>query len=505
MEAGTVAVTGATGYVGGRLVPFLLERGRRVKVLGRSEAKLRCRPWGRHHLLEVAKADVLDGPSLTAALKGCRAAYYLVHSMRPGEKDFARADRTAAQNMASSAAEAGLERIIYLGGLGEDSPTLSKHLRSRAEVAKILKAGPVPVTYLRAAVILGAGSASFEVMRYLVERLPVMVTPRWVRTPCQPIAIRNVIHYLAGCLDGEDTRGETFDIGGPDILTYQDLMRIYAEEAGLPRRLIIPVPALSPRLSSYWLHLMTPVPPALAMPLVEGLKSPVVCSENRIRAVIPQMLLTCREAIRIALDRIRQNQVETCWSDAGEARPPEWVTCGDAPYAGGTIFECGYHALLKAPAEQVWEVIRRIGGTSGWYFGDSLWKLRGALDRLAGGIGLRRGRRHPEEILVGDALDFWRVLEVSESRRLLIQAEMKLPGEAVLDFRLRPTAKGETEILQLSRFLPKGLFGLIYWYALYPLHQYIFKGMLKAIAHRTSAPILKGPEKYKPGSGVCPL
>lgn len=506
VESSPVAVTGATGYIGGRLVPILLEMGLRVRVLGRSEAKLRCRPWGRHPLLETAKADVMDKESLTKAFAGCSAAYYLVHSMRPGEKDFEKADREAARNMAEAAALAGLRRVIYLGGLGEeDSPSLSKHLRSRAEVARILQAGPVPVTYLRAAIILGAGSASFEILRYLVERLPVMTTPRWVRTPCQPIAVRNVLVYLSQCLKREDTIGKRFDIGGPDILTYQDLMRIYAEEAGLPRRMIIPLPVLSPRLSSYWLHLMTPVPPALARPLVEGLKSPVVCKENRIREIISQELLTCRDAIRIALDRTRQNKVETCWSDAGGQRPPEWVTCGDAPYAGGTVFDCGYHAVLKAPVEDIWAVIRRIGGTSGWYFADGLWKLRGVLDRLSGGIGLRRGRRHPEEILVGDALDFWRVLEVDAPKRLLLVAEMKLPGEAVLEFRLRPLGSDHTEILQLSRFLPRGLFGLIYWYSLYPIHQYVFKGMLSAIAKMTSAEITRGPERYLHGSDVCPL
>ncbi len=503
MESRPVVVTGATGYVGGRLVPMLLAKGHRVRVLGRSRAKLACRPWSRNPGLEIAECDVMNPESLEKALQGCWAAYYLIHSMNPKESNFAEADRRAANNMAEAAGKSGLERIIYLGGLGEDSPSLSKHLRSRAEVARILKAGEVPTTYLRAAVILGAGSASFEILRYLVERLPIMTTPRWVRTPCQPIAIRNVLGYLTGCLEREDTAGRTFDIGGPDILTYQDLMEIYAEEAGLHKRIIIPVPVLSPRLSSYWLHFVTPVPPSLARPLVEGLKSPVVCGENEIRKLIPQRLLTCREAISIALDRISQNMVDTCWSDAGAALAPEWVTCGDASYAGGTIFECGYRAVVEAAVEELWAPVQRIGGSVGWYYADSLWRLRGAMDRVAGGIGLRRGRRHPVDIQTGDALDFWRVLDVDPPNRMLLHAEMKLPGDAVLEFRINSLGNKESEIVQLSKFLPRGLFGLIYWYGLYPLHQFIFKGMLGVIARRAGGSLIKGPEKFLSGKNVC--
>jgi len=350
---------------------------------------------------------------------------------------------------------------------------------------------------------LGAGSASFEILRYLVERLPVMTTPRWVRTPCQPIAIRNVLGYLSGCLEREDTAGKTFDIGGPDILTYQDLMRIYAEEAGLHERIIIPVPVLSPRLSSYWLHFMTPVPPSLARPLVEELKSPVVCRENEIKSLIPQKLLTCREAMRIALDRIKQNSVDTCWSDAGEVTEPEWVNCGDADYAGGTIFECGYRAVVRSSVEELWAPVQRLGGSIGWYYADSLWRLRGGMDRIAGGIGLRRGRRHPVDIQTGDTLDFWRVLDVNPPNHLSLHAEMKLPGDAVLEFRLNPLGAVESEIIELSRFLPRGLFGLIYWYSLYPLHQLIFKGMLGEIARRSGGSLVRGPERYHSVKNAC--
>lgn len=499
MERKPVLVTGATGYVGGRLVPQLLGSGYRVRVVGRSLSKLRCRPWAAEPNVELAEADVLDGEALTRASEGCWAAFYLVHSMNPQTKNFARTDRAAAQNMVKAAASARLRRIIYLGGLGTDDPTLSEHLRSRTEVARILQSGPVPATFLRAAMILGSGSASFEILRYLVERLPVMTTPRWVRTPVQPIAIRNVLNYLQGCLEHDEVEGGTFDIGGPDVLTYQALMQIYAEEAGLAKRWIIPVPVLTPRLSSYWIHLVTPVPASLARPLTEGLRNPVVCQENRIRSIIPQPLLSCREAIRLALEKVKQQRIDTCWTDAGAPQVPEWNYCGDASYAGGTVLECGYRALLKANPEELWRPVKGIGGSRGWYFADSLWWLRGLMDRLAGGVGLRRGRRHPDELYAGDALDFWRVLDVEEQRRLLLLAEMKLPGEAILEFRIHSAGDEGTEIQQMSRFLPRGLAGILYWYALYPLHRWIFKGMLKKIALAAGRPILEGPERFAPG------
>lgn len=501
-----VLVTGATGYVGGRLVPLLLEAGYQVRVMGRSLEKLKCRPWASNPAVEFARADMFDQASLEVACQGCRAAYYLVHSMNSSKGDFAEADRKAALNMARAASEAGLERIIYLGGLGEEGELMSEHLRSRHEVAGLLGAAGVPVTFLRAAVILGSGSASFEMLRYLVERLPVMTTPRWVDTPCQPIGIRNVLNYLQGCLENEDTKGKTLDIGGPDIVSYRKLMEIYAEEAGLKKRLIIPVPVLTPRLSSYWIHFVTPIPSSIARPLVEGLKTPVVCRENSIRKMVPQKLLTCRDAIRAALRRTEEHSVETCWADAGEILVPEWTQCGDADYAGGTIFESGYRVILKAPPEDVWPLIKGLGGSNGWYYGDILWKLRGALDRLTGGIGLRRGRRDPAELYTGDALDFWRVMEVEEPRLLRLVAEMKLPGEAILEFELTPLEGNMLELKQLSRFHPRGLWGLLYWYMFYPLHQILFRGMLSGIAKEAKTPIAKGPERFAPGlHHVCAL
>jgi len=499
MKSDLILVTGATGYVGGRLIPALLDSGYQVRAMGRSLEKMACRPWAGHRQVELVQGDVLDLESLKKAAAGCRTAYYLVHSMIAQKEKFVEADRRAAHNMVAAATASGLERIIYLGGLAEaKDSTLSKHLQSRIEVADILQSGSVPTTDLRAPMILGSGSASFEILRYLVERLPVMITPRWVQSLNQPIAIRDVIAYLVGCLEHPETVGETFDIGGTDILTYRDLLDIYAEEAGLRKRIIIPVPVLTPTLSAHWIRFISPVPTSIALPLTEGLTSDAVCTENRIRSIMPRKLLSCREAIRLALDRLKQEQVDTCWMDAGELIEPEWAHCGDAEWAGGTIMNCGYRAQIKAGVEELWQPIGKIGGKTGWYYLNILWRLRGIMDRLAGGVGLRRGRRHPTDLMVGDALDFWRVLEVEPPRRLLLLAEMKTPGEAMLEFLITPVGDNRVELQMLSRFLPKGLGGILYWYGLYPFHEWIFYGMLKSIAKSIGKPILIGPQRFIP-------
>ena len=503
-----ILVAGATGYVGGRLIPALLEAGYTVRAMGRSLEKLACRPWGHHPKVELVKGDVLDVESLKKALSGCGAAYYLVHSMIAQKQNFVEADRRAAQNMVLAAGSTGIERMIYLGGLAEKkNGSLSKHLRSRIEVADLLQSGRVPVTDLRAPMILGSGSASFEILRYLVERLPIMITPRWVRSLNQPIAIRNVIQYLVGCLEHDETIGQTYDIGGPDVLAYRDLLDIYAQEAKLPKRWIFPVPVLTPTLSAYWIHLISPVPHSIAFPLTEGLSSDAVCSDKRILSIVPQKLISPREAIRTALDKIIQEQVDTCWADAGEIITPEWAHCGDADWAGGTIMQCGYRVRIKATPDEVWLPVSRIGGNTGWYYADSLWWLRGLMDRWFGGVGLRRGRRHSTELRVGDALDFWRVLEVETKERLLLLAEMKVPGEALLEFKIHPVGNQYTDLEMLSRFLPKGLWGMLYWYTLYPFHERIFFGMLKAIAKVIEKPIVSDPERFTPrlhGSCVLP-
>jgi uncharacterized protein YbjT (DUF2867 family) len=496
MENGTILVTGATGYVGARLVTRLLAKGYRVRASGRSLVRLRKRPWADHPGVELLPADVSDAASISKACEGCAAAYYLVHSMMPGEGEFEEKDREAARNMAQAAGSAGLSRLLYLGGLGEENPGLSRHLRSRAEVAEILAAGKTPVTILRAAMILGAGSASFEILRYLVDRLPVMITPKWVRTECQPIGIGNVLDYLVGCLETPATAGGTFDIGGTEVVTYRELMRIYAREAGLPPRLVIPVPVLTPRLSSYWIHLVTPVHAEVARPLAEGLSNRVVCRDTGIRGLIPADLATCRDAIQAALGPRNFRFLE-------DDQPPGWVPWetyrypGDPTWAGGTFYRDTRRLSIRATPAEVWEQLEALGGRNGWYSMDWLWSLRGLLDRLCGGIGMRRGNRERGPLSRGSEVDFWRVVSVTPQRELRLLAEMKLPGEGVLSFRLRETEHGTTQLTQTAQFIPRGLGGIAYWTLVAPFHRFVFPGLIREIARRTGKPIVSGLEHVR--------
>ncbi len=504
-EEGPIAVLGATGYVGGRLITKLLQSGYRVRAGARNPEKLSCRPFAQQSGFKTVEVDVMDSDSLQNALEGCQAAFYLVHSMQSKGRDYSRADEQAAWNMVCAADEANLKRIIYLGGLGDEESGLSEHLISRLKVGRILQKGHVPTTFLRAAIILGSGSASFEMLRYLVDRLPVMITPKWVQTQLQPIAISNVVNYLAGCLEVEETEGQTYEIGGPDVLTYKDLFDLYAQVAGLRQRLILNVPFLSPKLSSYWIHMVTPIPASIAGPLVLGLKNTVVCKENRIRDLIPQELLGCKEAMQVAVQKVKQQEVDSCWSDAGLLKEMEWAACGDADYAGGTILALRYRTVLRCPVEQVWSKLEDIGGGTGWYYADFIWRLRGVVDRLLGGIGTARGRRSSQDLAIGDALDFWRVLDLQKDRRLQLQAEMKLPGEAILEFDLTDLDKDRTELVLTSKFLPRGLSGLIYWYIFYPAHKVVFKGMLKGLSRAIQAEIEKAAERMDPFAKGCLL
>lgn len=488
-----IAVLGATGYVGARLVPRLLAEGHEVVALSRSLKKLASRPWGMHPKVSNRSVNVMDKHLLKDVLRDCDVCFYLVHSMERNV-DFQSADKQAAHNLVWAAQEAGLKRVIYLGGLGDESSQLSSHLRSRAQVASILQRGATPVTVLRAAMIIGSGSASFEILRYLVDRLPVMVTPRWVGTISQPIAIRNVLDYLVGCLRQELTSRGSYDIGGPDILTYRELMQLYATEAGLPKRCVIPVPVFSPRLSSYWIHLVTPVHAELARPLAEGLRNPAVCQENAIEALVPIEKLGCAEAIRLALRNQLSHNLESHWSDAGWLPPEEVVHPGDARWSGGTVYSDRRRMKLVGSLDDIWKTIVRIGGETGWYYGDTLWRIRGWLDTLVGGVGSARGRRHPEKVYPGDALDFWRVLAVEPRVRLRLLAEMKVPGQAILEFRLDQVAPGVIEVQQNAWFVPSGLMGMAYWYLISPLHNLVFSGMLKGIARASGSKVLEPPK-----------
>jgi uncharacterized protein YbjT (DUF2867 family) len=470
-----VFVTGASGYIGGRLVPRLLESGYQVRCLARSPRKLEARSWAQHPNVEIVEGDVGD-PTLSKTMRGCDVAYYLVHSMLAAGDSYASRDRELATKFAASAKKAECGRIIYLGGLGETGEGLSKHLRSRREVEDALATGSVPVTVLRAAMIVGSGSASFEILRYLVERLPVMVTPRWVRTPCQPIAVRNVLNYLIATLETPETVGRTIDIGGPEVLSYLEILQIMAKSLGLRRRLVLPVPVLTPRLSSLWIHLVTPLSRHIARPLAEGLRNPVVCNNNDATKLMPQELLTMEEAIEAALGLQADGQVETAWSDAG-------TIPGDPDWAVGTTFDHSLEVEIAAAPEAIFQAVCRIGGGNGWYAADILWRIRGLMDRLVGGPGLRRGRRQPEVIGYGDALDFWRVTGIDENRWLKLTAEMKVPGEALLEFEIEDGKNGRpvSHLRQTARFYPKGLFGILYWYAVVPFHGFVFRGMLQGI------------------------
>ncbi|MFE7133371.1 SDR family oxidoreductase [Streptomyces sp. NPDC057638] len=478
-------VTGATGYIGGRLVPELLAAGYAVRCLARSPEKLRDHPWAGE--AETVRGDVTDPASLAAAMRGVDVAYYLVHALGTGP-GFERTDREAARTFAEQAHRAGVRRIVYLGGLtpeGVPPERLSPHLRSRDEVGRIFLDGAVPATVLRAAVIIGSGSASFEMLRYLTERLPVMVTPSWVRTRIQPIGVRDVLRYLTGSAAMPPEVDRAFDIGGPDVLTYRDMMRGYAAVAGLPRRLIVPVPVLTPGLSSHWVGLVTPVPHSIARPLAESLRYEVVCREHDIARYVPDppgRPLGFEAALTLALQRVREAKVTTRWSSASLPGAPSDPLPTDPDWAGGSLYTDQRERTVAAPAQRLWRVIEGVGGENGWYSFPLAWAVRGWLDRFAGGVGLRRGRRDAQRLRVGDSLDFWRVEEIEPGRLLRLRAEMKLPGLAWLELMIAEGADGRVRYRQRALFHPKGLLGHAYWWSVSPFHAVVFGGMARNIA-----------------------
>ncbi|GHH35603.1 SDR family oxidoreductase [Lentzea cavernae] len=469
-------VTGATGYLGGRLVPRLLAEGHEVRCLVRSPEKLRDVPWAAD--VEIVKGDVLD--DLDEAMRDVEVVHYLVHSLN--SKDFANADRKAAENTAQAAERAGVQRIVYLGGLHPEGVELSPHLASRKEVGEVFLRSNVQAVVLQAAVIIGSGSASFEMLRYLTERLPVMVTPRWVHNRIQPIAVRDVLRYLveATTLENEN---RTFDIGGPDVLTYLEMMLRYAEVAGLPKRRVLPVPLLTPGLSSHWVNVVTPVPRSIAKPLIESLVHEVVCRENDIREVLPGENTGYDKAVELALTKILDADVETRWSGATLPGAPSEPLPTDPGWSGGSVYTDEREQRTNASPERLWEVVEGIGGERGWYSFPLAWAIRGWMDRLVGGVGLRRGRRDPQRLYVGEALDFWRVEEIEHGRLLRLRAEMKVPGKAWLELRVAANEGHGSTYRQRAVFVPKGLSGHLYWWAVWPFHGIVFGGMVRNIAN----------------------
>jgi uncharacterized protein YbjT (DUF2867 family) len=480
-----VLVLGATGYIGRRLVTELVEEGRCVRAMARNPAKLDAGQWPGS--VEVVAGDVLDPGSLREAFDGVVAAYYLVHSIG-GSGDWEERDRRAAANVRDAAAAAGVEQLVYLGGLGDDANAdLSPHLRSRHEVGRILASGPVPCTELRAAVVIGSGSASFEMLRHLVEVLPAMVTPRWVETRCQPIAVRDVLGYLVGVLGREEALGRVLEIGGPDVLTYREMMQQFAEVAGLRRRLIVTVPVLSPSLSSHWVGLVTPLPADLARPLIDSLVNEVVVHDDAITRIVPRVRLSYRESVEVALRKLLDLEVSTTWADAElRGRTPADPLPEDPDWSGGTVYRDTQVVACAARPEALFAVVQGIGGDRSWLAGEWLWRARGLLDRLVGGVGLRRGRRHPDRLRVGEPLDFWRVEELETGRLLRLRAEMRLPGEAWLEWRVEPDGDAST-LEQRALFHPRGLWGRAYWYAVAPFHHFVFRPMAHRLAETAEA------------------
>ncbi|HEX5567951.1 MAG TPA: SDR family oxidoreductase [Streptomyces sp.] len=500
-------VTGATGYIGGRLVPELLAAGHPVRCLARTPGKLRDHPWGGR--TEIVAGDVTDAASVRAALEGVDVAYYLVHSLGGGP-DFEETDRRAARTFGEQARAAGVRRIVYLGGLAPaDVPEreLSRHLRSRAEVGRILLESGVPTAVLRAAVVIGSGSASFEILRYLTERLPVMVAPRWVRTRVQPIAVRDVLRLLVGCTRLPHQVNRAFDIGGPDVLTYRDMMRRYAAVAGLPRRIVLTVPVLTPRLSSYWIGLVTPVPGAIARPLAESLRHEVVCREHDITGYVPDPPggpLGVDQALRLALKRVREAEVTTRWSSAAVPGAPSDPLPTDPGWAGGSLYTDHRERTVAASPEALWRVVEGIGGENGWYSSPLAWAARGWLDRLVGGVGLHRGRRDAARLRAGDSLDFWRVEEIEPGRLLRLRAEMRVPGLAWLELGVARGPAGETVYRQRALFHPHGLAGHAYWWGVSPFHSVVFGGMARNIAAAAEAAAAKGAQGAAGTDGGAP-
>jgi uncharacterized protein YbjT (DUF2867 family) len=486
-ETMRILVTGASGYIGGRLVPRLIAEGHEVHVFVRNPASLAGAPWLRD--VTVAQGDLIDRASIARGLAGVDVVYYLVHSMASG-RDFESIDRQSARNVAWAAEAGSVQRIVYLGGLHPDVDDLSPHLRSRVEVGDILLASGVPTVALQAGVVIGSGSASFEMIRHLTEVLPYMPAPRWVRNFIQPIAVRDVLYYLLRAADLPDDVNRAFDIGGPDVLRYGQMMNGYAVEAGLRQRPIASLPVLTPWLASQWVNLVTPIPRSLAVPIIASLQYDCVAHESDIDRYIPRPaggLTGYRRAVRLALAKMTAGEVETSWQNSSVAGAPSDPLPSDPDWSGHTVFTDVREQHSDADVTELWRVIEGIGGDNGWYSFPLAWALRGWADQLVGGVGLRRGRRSATRLEVGDALDFWRVEQLDRGRFLRLRAEMKVPGPAWLEMTAEADSSGGSTYKQRAVFFPRGLSGRLYWYSILPFHGIIFAGMAERITAAAAA------------------
>ncbi len=475
-----VLITGATGYVGGRLVPKLLEQGYSVRVLAREPHRLDGVPW--HDDVEIIQGELQVRSDVARAVSAVDVVYYLVHSMSSAG-DFEVIERRVATLVAEEAKSAQVKRIVYLGGL-HPKGKLSRHLGSRKEVGEILLASGVPTIALQAGVIIGSGSASFEMIRHLTEILPAMPAPKWVRNKIQPIAIRDVLHYLVKSAELPPEINRAFDIGGPDVFRYFQLMNGYAKEAGLKERLILALPVLTPWLASQWVNLVTPIPRSLAVPIIESLLHDAVMKNHDIDDVIPppaEGLTGFRRSVELALVRMRSGEVETSWRNTEVIGAPSDPLPSDPEWAGHTVYTDSREVTVAAPSDELWKVVESIGGDNGWYSLPVAWAARGLLDKLVGGVGLRRGRRDPNKLVTGDALDFWRVEKIERGTFLRLRAEMKLPGLAWLEFTVTPVSEDHSTLSQRAIFFPQGLGGRLYWFAVTPLHGIVFAGMARSM------------------------
>jgi uncharacterized protein YbjT (DUF2867 family) len=475
-----ILVLGASGYVGTRLVEQLIIDGHRVRAVARNKNRLKNHFWAAHPSVEIISADILDASQAKSICKECDTAYYLIHSMLSSKKGFAEVDRKAAQNFIKAAESEGLKRIIYLGGLGEMDRGSGEHLRSRAEVADILRSGKIPVTYFRAAMIIGSGGGSFEIVRYLVDRLPAMTTPNWVYTRSQPISINNVIAYLSKCLEVPGTIGETFDIGGPDILSYREIFDLYSEEAKLKKRWIVKLPILTPKISSYWVALVTPVKLTLIKPLIEGLRTEAVCKDERIKTLIPQNLRTCKRAIRAAINPEQHFTKYNIKTLNENNYVYEWCRPGDPSYAGGQIFSGSFELITESSADEIWEPLEQISKDLSCCYNDTLWSLWRRGDAFAGDISFRIGL--PRTTFRSKDGVFWKVVDSQLKKRLVIIAEVEIFGWMMQEFLIEQINTSNTKLKLNIKFHPRGLAGISYWFATSPVHQIVFQDIMSWVA-----------------------